>query len=77
MLYFTVYLLAVSIRSGSIPHADLLADQLQICHLIAMTLIASLLCGEVSEWLKEHAWKACIEETLSRVRIPLSPPYWF
>src|SRR5690606_10040596 len=29
--------------------------------------------GEVSEWLKEHAWKVCIRETVSRVRIPLSP----
>jgi hypothetical protein len=29
--------------------------------------------GEVSEWLKEHAWKVCIGETLSRVRIPPSP----
>src|SRR5215510_15722237 len=30
--------------------------------------------GEMSEWLKEHAWKACVEETLPWVRIPLSPP---
>tara|TARA_B100001094_G_scaffold293803_1_gene313945 strand:+ start:236 stop:397 length:162 start_codon:yes stop_codon:yes gene_type:complete len=30
--------------------------------------------GEVAEWLKAHAWKACIGEALSRVRIPLSPP---
>lgn len=30
--------------------------------------------GELSEWLKEHAWKACIRETVSRVRIPHSPP---
>jgi hypothetical protein len=29
--------------------------------------------GELSEWLKEHAWKACIRETVSRVRIPHSP----
>jgi hypothetical protein len=29
----------------------------------------------MAEWLKAHAWKACIGETLSRVRIPLSPPY--
>src|ERR1700733_9399553 len=28
----------------------------------------------MAEWLKAHAWKACIGETLSRVRIPLSPP---
>ncbi len=31
--------------------------------------------GEVAEWLKAHAWKACKQETVSRVRIPLSPPY--
>ena len=31
-------------------------------------------CGEVAEWLKAHAWNACIRETVSRVRIPLSPP---
>ena len=30
--------------------------------------------GEVSEWLKEHAWKACKSATASRVRIPPSPP---
>ena len=31
-------------------------------------------CGGVAEWLKAHAWKACIRETVSRVRIPLPPP---
>ena len=31
--------------------------------------------GEMAEWLKAHAWKACIGETLSRVRIPVSPPF--
>ena len=31
--------------------------------------------GEVAEWLKAHAWKACIGETLSWVRIPFSPPF--
>lgn len=30
--------------------------------------------GDLSEWLKEHAWKACKRETVSRVRIPQSPP---
>src|ERR1700722_7566644 len=30
--------------------------------------------GEVAEWLKAHAWKACLRETVTRVRIPLSPP---
>ena len=33
-----------------------------------------LQAGEMAEWLKAHAWKACIGETLSRVRIPVSPP---
>ena len=27
----------------------------------------------MSEWLKEHAWKACVRVTVPRVRIPLSP----
>ena len=31
--------------------------------------------GEVAEWLKAHAWKACRRVTVSRVRIPLSPPF--
>ena len=30
--------------------------------------------GEMAEWSKAHAWKVCIpRETVSRVRIPLSP----
>src|SRR5438067_1616138 len=37
------------------------------------------------EWLKAHAWRACIRATVSRVRIPLPPPskllnlqcFWF
>ena len=29
----------------------------------------------MAEWLKAHAWKACLGETLTWVRIPLSPPY--
>jgi putative endonuclease len=28
----------------------------------------------VAERLKAHAWKACLRETVTRVRIPLSPP---
>jgi hypothetical protein len=28
----------------------------------------------VAEWLKAHAWKVCLRETVTRVRIPLSPP---
>jgi hypothetical protein len=30
----------------------------------------------VAEWLKAHAWKVCIRETVSRVRIPLPPPVY-
>ena len=33
-----------------------------------------ILNGEMAEWLKAHAWKACVGETLPWVRIPLSPP---
>ncbi len=33
----------------------------------------SLTTGEVSEWLKEHAWKACVRVTVPGVRIPPSP----
>ena len=31
----------------------------------------------MAEWLKAHAWKVCIRGTVSRVRIPLSPPEIF
>src|ERR1700732_3454729 len=31
--------------------------------------------GEMAEWLKAHAWKACVRDTVPWVRIPLSPPY--
>jgi len=30
----------------------------------------------MAEWLKAHAWKACVRETVPWVRIPLSPPTW-
>ena len=30
--------------------------------------------GEVAEWSKAHAWKVCRRGTVSRVRIPFSPP---
>ena len=33
-----------------------------------------VLAGEMAERLKAHAWKACLGETLTWVRIPLSPP---
>ena len=31
--------------------------------------------GEMAEWFKAHAWKACILLKVSWVRIPLSPPF--
>lgn len=36
---------------------------------------ATCMDGEVAEWLKAHAWKVCLRETVTRVRIPLSPPF--
>lgn len=27
-------------------------------------------------WLKGHAWKACVQATVPRVRIPVSPPFF-
>ena len=30
--------------------------------------------GEMAEWLKAPAWKACIPLKVSRFRIPFSPP---
>src|SRR4051795_3989201 len=35
----------------------------------------SSLNGEMAEWLKAHAWKACVRYPVPWVRIPLSPPY--
>ena len=29
----------------------------------------------MTEWLKVHAWKACVRVTVPWVRIPLSPPF--
>ncbi len=31
------------------------------------------LLGEVQEWFNWHAWKACVQETVPRVRISPSP----
>src|SRR5205814_1177091 len=33
--------------------------------------------GEMAEWLKAHAWKACLLERVTWVRIPLSPPAFY
>jgi hypothetical protein len=39
------------------------------------TVPVKRICGEVAEWSKAHAWKVCRRGTVSRVRIPLSPPF--
>ena len=31
--------------------------------------------GQVAEWSKAHAWNACRRGTVSRVRIPVCPPF--
>jgi hypothetical protein len=31
----------------------------------------------VAEWSKAHAWKVCRRGTVSRVRIPIDPPFTF
>src|SRR5207248_9593720 len=43
------------------------------CHGRCVAYIAAMF-GGMAEWLKAHAWKACIRETVSWVRIPLPPP---
>ena len=54
-----------------------------LCYCFIAAWVAHLLfwlgsptSGEVSEWLKEHAWKACVGETQPWVRIPPSPPFF-
>src|SRR5262245_58575438 len=49
-------------------------SQLAICTILGASQVYDFKDGEMSEWFKEHAWKACVGETLPRVRIPLSPP---
>ena len=42
---------------------------------ICAYICSPIINREVSEWLKEHAWKVCKRETVSRVRIPSSLQY--
>ena len=46
----------------------------RLCGKLFLSCMVVSSFGEMSEWLKEHAWKACVGVTLPRVRIPLSPP---
>ncbi len=39
-----------------------------------MALCSGPCAGEMAERLKAHAWKACVRESVPRVRIPVSPP---
>jgi hypothetical protein len=39
----------------------------------ALSYVEPRTIGEMSEWFKEHAWKACVGVTPPWVRIPLSP----
>src|SRR4051812_30009686 len=60
---------------GTTGHAESDMREGKFCAILFRTARKCLILnGEMSEWLKEHAWKACVGETLPRVRIPLSPP---
>ena len=41
---------------------------------LAIVRRCSVRSGGVAEWLKAHAWNACVRETVPWVRIPLPPP---
>ncbi|MCE3227987.1 MAG: hypothetical protein K0S32_2538 [Bacteroidetes bacterium] len=38
------------------------------------SIFVTLNQGDLSEWSNEQAWKVCIRASVSRVRIPQSPP---
>ena len=60
---------------GTTGHAESDMHEGWFCATLFQAARKSLILnGEMSEWLKEHAWKACVGETLPWVRIPLSPP---
>jgi hypothetical protein len=67
-----------AVRRASFPGYPALSRRVRICAPeVGRTPHSGLRyrCGEVSEWLKEHAWKVCKRlNRASGVRIPLSPP---
>ena len=40
-----------------------------------MVVYVIIIYGSVAEWLKAHAWNACMQGTVSEVRILSLPPY--
>src|SRR6266571_72382 len=70
---FDRVLIRGSLRGICYPKG-MMPPQLRLCYTDVCRPLACLRCGEVSEWLKEHAWKACLREIATWVRIPPSPP---
>ena len=62
------------VRSMMNPRRGEVSEWSSDTRLDGLSLCATIY-GEVSEWLKEHAWKVCKRlNPASRVRIPPSPP---
>ena len=51
-------------------HIIFFTDSTFFCYLLNLRMHIH---GEVAEWLKAHAWKACLQEIVTGVRIPFSP----
>ena len=70
---FKVY--ALSIVGNSKMKEQITINNInEIFPTICLFIEKLVLKGEMAEWFKAHAWKACLGETLPWVRIPLSPP---
>ena len=70
---FKVY--ALSIVGNSKMKGQITINNInEIFSTVCLFIEKLVLKGEMAEWFKAHAWKACLGETLSWVRIPLSPP---
>ena len=70
---FQVY--ALSFTENSKKKGQITIDNInEIFPTICLLIEKLVFKGEMAEWFKAHAWKACLGETLSWVRIPLSPP---
>ena len=70
---FKVY--ALSIVGNSKMKGQITINNInEIFSTVCLFIEKLVLKGEMAEWFKAHAWKACLGETLPWVRIPLSPP---